>query len=215
MKKPTDYDVYLFDFDYTLMDSGDGIAMCFRHVFEAHGYEGISDDAIKKTIGIPLTECFTILLGVTDEKLLEQYTQEFRAYGDIVMAENTPPFPYTEAMLKKLKALGKRTGIISTKHRRRVVETLELCGLDKYIDRVLAIDDVEIPKPDPMGLLQVMNELGGTLETTLYTGDSTIDANTANNAHVDFVAVTTGTTPAEDFLSLPYTRILPDLSTFI
>ena len=45
------YTVYLFDFDYTLADSSRGIVTCFRSVLERHGYTGITDDMIKRTIG--------------------------------------------------------------------------------------------------------------------------------------------------------------------
>ena len=45
------YTVYLFDFDYTLADSSRGIVTCFRSVLERHGYIGITDDMIKRTIG--------------------------------------------------------------------------------------------------------------------------------------------------------------------
>ena len=55
------YTVYLFDFDYTLADSSRGIVTCFRSVLERHGYTGITDDMIKRTIGKTLEESFSIL----------------------------------------------------------------------------------------------------------------------------------------------------------
>ena len=50
------YTTYLFDFDYTLADSSRGIVICFRNVLERHGHTGISDEAIKRTIGKTLEE---------------------------------------------------------------------------------------------------------------------------------------------------------------
>ena len=44
------YTTYLFDFDYTLADSSKGIVLCFRHVLNLHGYTGITDEEIKRTI---------------------------------------------------------------------------------------------------------------------------------------------------------------------
>ena len=60
------YQVYLFDFDYTLADSSRGIVMCFRHVLERNGYADVTDEAIRRTIGKTLEESFSILTGVTD-----------------------------------------------------------------------------------------------------------------------------------------------------
>ena len=51
----------------------------------------------------------------------------------------------------------------------------------------------EIPrKPDPAGLIRLMKKLGVSPEETVYLGDSPEDARTAQNAGVDFVAVTWG-----------------------
>ena len=59
------YNVYLFDFDYTLADSSQGIVTCFRHVLNRHGYWNVDDFAIKRTIGKTLIESFSILSGIT------------------------------------------------------------------------------------------------------------------------------------------------------
>ena len=67
------YTVYLFDFDYTLADSSRGIVTCFRSVLERHGYTGITDDMIKRTIGKTLEESFSILTGITDADQLESF----------------------------------------------------------------------------------------------------------------------------------------------
>ena len=60
------YNVYLFDFDYTLADSSQGIVTCFRHVLNRYGYWNVDDFAIKRTIGKTLIESFSILSGITD-----------------------------------------------------------------------------------------------------------------------------------------------------
>ena len=54
------YKTYLFDFDYTLVDSSNGIVMCFRHVLDKHGYKNVDDRAIKRTIGMTLDDAFSL-----------------------------------------------------------------------------------------------------------------------------------------------------------
>ena len=66
-------------------------------------------------------------------------------------------------------------------------------------------------KPDPEGLLWAMDKLGLKREDVLFCGDTTIDAETAQNAGVDFCAVLNGTTPAEAFSAYPSVHISPDL----
>ena len=38
------YKTYIFDFDYTLADSSEGIILCFRHILERHGHTGATDE---------------------------------------------------------------------------------------------------------------------------------------------------------------------------
>ena len=215
MKSIKDYNVYLFDFDYTLCDSGEAITMCYRHVLEKHGYEGISDFRIQQMIGTPLYDAMVLLTGKTDPDTVNQYCDEFQEYADEVMAENTYLFPFTMDLLKELRSMGKKIGIISTKERRHITASFDRYEMYPYIDILIAVDDNCPPKPDPSGVLLAMERLGGTKEDTLYTGDSLIDAYAAKNAGLDFVAVTTGTTAEEEFHSVPAIAILKDASLML
>ena len=48
----------IFDFDYTLGDSSNGIALSINYALERLGYEAQKMDAIRKTIGLSLKETF-------------------------------------------------------------------------------------------------------------------------------------------------------------
>ncbi|KMW25635.1 hypothetical protein HMPREF0977_01498 [Clostridium sp. 1_1_41A1FAA] len=49
----------------------------------------------------------------------------------------------------------------------------------------------------------------------LYIGDSYIDAQAAQNAKIDFVGVTTGTTSREKLESYPHISVLDDLKDIL
>jgi len=49
----------------------------------------------------------------------------------------------------------------------------------------------------------------------LYIGDSYIDAQTAQNAKIDFVGVTTGTTSREKLESYPHVAVLDNLKDIL
>ena len=87
------YTTYLFDFDYTLADSSRGIVICFRNVLERHGHTGISDEAIKRTIGKTLEDSFSILSGITTPETLAEYKKEYVKEADTYMTVNTLFFP--------------------------------------------------------------------------------------------------------------------------
>ena len=49
-------------------------------------------------------------------------------------------------------------------------------------------------------------------EDTLYIGDSTVDAETAQAAGVDFAGVLHGATTAEELAAYPHVKIMTDLN---
>lgn len=209
------YKAYLFDFDYTLANSEKGIVMCFQHVLKNNGYNNVTDDEIKKTIGMTLKDEFTIFTGITDDDELEKLRLEYVAKADEVMVANTKFFPETLPMLERLKNDGVFVGIISTKFRYRIEDTLKNYGVAQDVNIIIGGEDVSVAKPDPQGLLMAIEKLGVSKGEVLYIGDSIIDAKTAQSASVDFAGVTTGTTTKGDFEQYPYKLIMQNLSELI
>ncbi len=209
------YDLYLFDFDYTLADSSRGIVMCFRHVLEKHGYAGISDNAIKQTIGRTLEDSFSVLTGVTEMQTLLDYRTQYVEKADVCMTDNTFLFPETIEVLTALKERGAKVGIISTKQRYCIMELMDQKVAPGFLDIVIGDEDVKTPKPSPEGLLTAIGKLNGSRQNTLYIGDSMIDAQTAQAAGVDFVGVTHGATTYEELAGYPHVEIAKDLSVLV
>lgn len=209
------YKTYLFDFDYTLVDSSRGIVKCFRTVLTRHGYSAVTDEAIKRTIGKTLEESFSILTGITDPTHLAALRQEYRLEADVHMNANTRLFPDTLSTLKALKAEGARIGIISTKYRFRIVSFLEEYLPKGFLDIVVGGEDVKAAKPSPEGVLFALEHLGSRPEDTLYIGDSTVDAETARNAGVDFAGVLNGMTTEEELQAYPHRVIMENLGDLV
>ena len=144
-KATMSYSTYLFDFDYTLADSSRGIVTCFRLVLDRHGYSGITDEAIKRTIGKTLEESFSILTGVTDATRLESFKNEYRKEADTHMTINTVLFLETKSVLLALKDAGASIGIISTKYRFRIKELVDQHFPSNFFDIIVGGEDVKAP----------------------------------------------------------------------
>ena len=209
------YQVYLFDFDYTLADSSRGITLCFRHVLERNGYASVTDEAIRRTIGKTLEESFSILTGVTDPDRLAAFKAEYRREADVYMTPNTRLFPETLRVLRTLKERGAKIGIISTKYRFRIHDTMDQHLPADFLDIVVGGEDVSRAKPDPEGLLYAIRQLGVKKKRVLYIGDSTVDAETAQAAGVDFAGVTHGVTTADELAAYPHRRIMDSLTELL
>lgn len=203
------YKGYFFDFDYTLADSGDAIALCFQMLFQAHGITGITDAQIKATIGYTWAQGTTMLTGITDPDVLERYRQEYVAYADECMAANTRLFPSAKEVLERIKEKQALVYIVSNKAGSRIMETVRMYDLD--VDGVIGGEAVVQPKPAPEGLQKAIEKSGLDKSCCVYVGDSHIDALTAQNAGVDFIGVTTGTTLAGEFEKYPFVKIIEDL----
>lgn len=206
------YTTYLFDFDYTLADSSRGIVICFRNVLERHGHTGISDEAIKRTIGKTLEDSFSILSGITTPETLAEYKKEYVKEADTYMTVNTFFFPETVTVLKTLKSQGAQIGIISTKFRFRIREMVDQHFPKDFFDIIIGGEDVKQAKPDPQGIKKALRRLHRRKSETLYIGDSTVDAETVQAAKVDFVGVLNGMTTREELMVYPHRQILDNLS---
>jgi len=206
------YSVYLFDFDYTLANAEVAIITCYRAVILRHGYPDVADEAIKRGIGKGITEIFRLLTGETDESLLETYRLEYIEEADGYMTENTFLYPQVIPALSELKQRGSKLGIVSNKLSRRIMEALVKYDIADLFDVVVGSEDTSELKPSPAGLFIAIERLGAKKEDVIYIGDSTIDAETAQNAGVTFAAVTTGVTTAAEFDGYPCAAIMEDLS---
>ena len=205
------YTTYIFDFDYTLVDSSRGIVTCFRHVLGNHGHTGVTDTEIKRTIGKTLEESFSILTGITEAGTLADYKREYVKAADVHMTANTFFFPETIEVLEALKSEGAVLGIVSTKFRYRILDLFEKTGHDGLVDFIVGGEDVKAAKPDPEGLLLAIGRASGGGKSELYVGDSVVDAATAQAAGTDFSGVLHGMTTREELEAYPHVAIVDDL----
>lgn len=200
------YSAVVFDFDYTLGDSTNGIVLSINYALSKLGYGERETEAIRKTVGLSLKDTFTVLTGKEDENGAQAFSKYFKEKADMVMVDNTRIYPGILESLQSLKARGYKTGIVTTKYHYRIEQILEKYGAAKLIDLIVGAEDVRIEKPNPEGLLWAVDKLGLDKKQVLYVGDSIVDAKTARNAVVDFAGVLTGTTKKDDFLE--YNNIL-------
>ena len=202
------YTTYIFDFDYTLVDSSRGIVTCFRHVLGNHGHTGVTDTEIKRTIGKTLEESFSILTGITEAGTLADYKREYVKAADVHMTANTFFFPETIEVLEALKSQGAVLGIVSTKFRYRILDLFEKTGYDGLVDFIVGGEDVKAAE----GLLLAIGRAsGGGKSEVLYVGDSVVDAATAQSAGTDFAGVLHGMTTREELEAYPHVAIVDDL----
>ena len=90
---------------------------------------------------------------------------------------------------RRLERWAKRAelALFTGRTRRELRHTLEHFGVGKLFSRVVTMDDVEQLKPDPEGLLRLLD--GNEPESALYLGDNLDDALASERAGVPFLGV--------------------------
>lgn len=201
----------IFDFDYTLGDSTNGIVTCANYALEAMGLSARSVDEIRRTIGLSLTATYTALTHDSDSGNAERFADSFRHKADEVMAESATFYDGALPLLRKLHDNHIRTAIVTTKFNYRIRQIFGRFDALDLIDVIVGAEDVHAVKPDPEGLHEALRQLNVRAENVLYIGDSTVDAAAAAAANIPFIGVLTGTTTEEAFEAYPHRHIAPDL----
>lgn len=206
------YKAVIFDFDYTLGDSSKGIERSTNYAMEQLGYEKKSQAEIRKTIGLSTKDTFYALTGEQDAERAALFAKYFKEKADMIMVDNTSLYPVTQEVLEKLRKSTVKVGIVTTKFHYRIDQILSRFSMNDAIDLVVGCEDVKIEKPNPEGLLWAIQQMNVGKTEVLYVGDSWVDAQTAQNAGVDFAGVLTGMNTREDFEKYPYVCVAEDLS---
>ena len=189
----------VFDFDYTLADSSEGVLECINFALKTMGHDEVSLEAACRTIGLSLHETFLALGEHHARERCDEFHQLFIERADKVMSNRTVLYDTVPATVQALRESGLKLGIVSTKYRRRITDVLTREALLHGFEVVIGGDDVKHHKPHPQGLFAALEKLECSPESMVYVGDSVVDAELAKRAGVPLVIVLSGVTPREHF----------------
>lgn len=209
------YKLCLFDFDYTLADTTKPIVECFRYTFETMNLDGFDREKAIKTIGLTLDDAFSVLTDIKDKDKIKELVATYRVKSEEITIQNTVLFDDAIETLKIIKNKGIKVGIVSSRMGTRIDKILEHLNCRKYIDNIIGYEDVTNHKPNPEGLIKSLDYFNCKKDEVLYVGDSYIDAKAAQNAQIDFIGVTTGTTSKDDFEEYNNINIVNNLSSIL
>ena len=188
---PKAYELVIFDWDGTLMDSAERIVACFQAAAHDCGWRALADEAIRKTIGLGVAEALARLLpGEADSRrraIAARYREHFLRLNDTP----TPLFPGVAAGLKDLRARGYRIAVATGKSRIGLNAALEASQTGALFCTTRCADETR-SKPDPLMLHEILAETGVQAADALMVGDTSYDIEMAARAGIDSVAVTYG-----------------------
>jgi len=180
------FPVVLFDLDGTLIDSGPMILASMRHAsVTVLGVEP-DEERVRAAIGGPgLVAQMRELAPDRVEELVEAY----RAHNE-PLHDELEAFDGMLDVLPRLRAQGRRLGIVTAKRRATVaLAYARFPDLEELAEVLVGAEDTERHKPAPDPLLYALGLLDARPADAAYVGDSPFDIRSAKAAGVFAVAV--------------------------
>jgi phosphoglycolate phosphatase len=181
------FDLLVFDWDGTLMDSAAHIAAALQAAFRDLALPVPSSAAARHVIGLGLQDAMMYLNPGLDPRRYEEVAERYRVHflaGD----HGVKLFPAVAAGIPALNEVGYLMAVATGKSRRGLDRSLLATGLVPYFHASRCADE-GFPKPHPEMLHVIMEMLGTVPDRTLMIGDTTHDLQMAQNAGVAAVAV--------------------------
>ena len=191
MAKP--YEMYVFDWDGTLMDTTRLIMKGYQHASKALGYPVPSDELVLSTIGLNRSD--SIALCCCD----------------------CPKGRYAEFIQAYMDWYAKKEAIATGKSREGMQRVFKATGIEHLFECVQTAD-TNFSKPNPGMLLAIADESGLETKDMVMVGDAVLDMQMAANAGADSVAVSYGASPRERLLetaSLGVADNVPQLAAIL
>lgn len=183
------YDLIIFDWDGTLLDSVPRIVTCFQRTFEKVGVPTAEERAIRATIGLPIGPSLQQLFGKDAE-----VDGIYEIYREVWLDESIPWSPLFPGVLEFLEGLhgsGRPMAIATGKSRVGLQRDMERLQTAHFFGVSRCGDESEA-KPSPKMLLEILEETGVAPQRALMIGDSPLDLEMATRAGIPAVGVTSG-----------------------
>ena len=182
----------IFDMDGTLLNTLCDLKISTKYTLEKLNMPQRTVDEIKNFIGDGVRKLIERAVSKNaDEKTINKCLEIFKEHYSKNMYNNTAPFDGIIELLKSLKQMKIKTGVVSNKFDSAIKE-LTKKYFNNLIDISIGQSEIIPPKPDSKGILKAMEYLNIKQEEVLYIGDSDVDIKTAKNAKVKSIGVLWG-----------------------
>lgn len=184
------YELIVFDWDGTLMDSAGMIVHCVQEAARDLGIPPPTEERARHIIGLGLVDSLRHALPDLPEERYEELVERYRHHY-LSRDHELVLFAGADALIQTLAQSGRWLGVATGKSRRGLDRALEHSGLGACFHATRCADECH-SKPHPQMLEELMAEFAVSPATTLMIGDTTHDLLMAQNAGVDAVAVSYG-----------------------
>ena len=192
------YELVVFDWDGTLLDSAGAIVRSIQAACRDLGLPVPEDRRARHVIGLGLVDAMRHAVPELPAERYQAMVERYRFHylsGDheLTLFDGVPE------MLARLKRDGHILAVATGKSRMGLERALDHSGLRPLFQSSRCADECH-SKPHPQMLEELMAEFGVAQATTVMIGDTSHDLQMASNAGVDGLAVTYGAHPHDHLL---------------
>jgi len=204
------FDLLVFDWDGTLMDSAGAIVGALQSACADVALPVPSNEQARYIIGLGLSDAMSHILPDVDPDQYPRIVERYRFHYLRRDAE-TALFPGAADLVAGLNQEGFLLAVATGKGRRGLERVLESTGLKGLFHASRCADEGH-SKPDPAMLRALLDELAVSNGRALMIGDTTHDMEMAQAAGVARLAVAYGAHPRDALLNYEPIACVDDLT---
>lgn len=194
------YQLIVFDWDGTLMDSEARIVTCMQQAARDTLLPVPSNAAARDIIGLGLTEAVQRLFPDAPMRSLEALIEAYRRHWLGNDIQPAAMFEGARELIEDLHRAGHLLAVATGKSRRGLDKVLDESGLVALFHASRCADET-FSKPHPQMLQEILIDLDTPPEAAVVVGDTEYDMQMARNAGVDALGVAHGVHATERLLA--------------
>jgi phosphoglycolate phosphatase len=205
------FDLVIFDWDGTLMDSLAQIVRSVKLAALDLGVPEPSDAAARDIIGLGLPEAMQVLFPQVPEVEREALRHRYAHHFVAGVGGHSQPYAGAEALLRQLSGAGRQLAVATGKSRAGLNRVLAHTGWSSYFSATRCADETA-SKPNPLMLKELLLELRVPLERAVMIGDTHYDLEMAQRLGMASIGVSYGVHSAERLAEHAPIAICQDMS---
>jgi phosphoglycolate phosphatase len=174
----------VFDLDGTLVDTKDDLAEAVNVSLRALGLPPEDPRTLWGYVGHGARVLLERALGPERAELLEPGVAIFMPWYRAHLLDHSAVYPGLTAVIETLAAEDVVFSVLTNKPEDMSRTIIDGLGLGAHVPRLVGGDTLTVRKPDPTGLLRLIDDAGVPAARTLMIGDSAIDVATGRNAGI-------------------------------
>lgn len=196
------FELIVFDWDGTLMDSAARIVESLRAAGSDAGLHVLADDVLRNVIGLGMREAVLTLHPDLSPAEIDFFSDRYRHHYLVSCPMPSKLFEGVRPILEDLIQHDLLLAVATGKSRAGLARVLAETDCQSYFHATRTAD-VTCSKPDPQMLMEIIEVLGVSPDKTLMVGDTEYDLDMAQRAGVASVAVSYGAHESHRLIQYP------------